>query len=173
MTKQELIDLFDRNHRAFAEYIRSLPEDRYAYGRDGKWSAGQQLAHVYLCLVPMEKALGSKEFILQKFGKIDRPVLGYDLIVDHYLTALAQGGKAPERFVPDASAGADKAGLSAGLRELLDRIRQQYEGYTDEELDTLVLPHPLLGPLTVREMFYLMAYHATHHHRQTERNLAP
>jgi hypothetical protein len=35
-----------------------------------------------------------------------------------------------------------------------------------------VLPHPLLGKLTIREMLYFTVYHGEHHRLHTEQNLA-
>jgi len=171
MTTQQLTTQFCSNHQAFAAYIHSLPEHEFTYSHNGKWTAGQQLSHLCLCLQPISQALASKEYIAQKFGKITRPVLDYDTIVSNYKTGLQHGGKAPERFVPGLFDTNDKGKAAATLEALLQTIRQQLGTYTDEELDTLVLPHPILGNLTIREMMYLMTYHATHHHKQTEENL--
>ncbi|MFN2437645.1 MAG: hypothetical protein ABR503_00495 [Chitinophagaceae bacterium] len=43
--------------------------------------------------------------------------------------------------------------------------------YSEEEIDRFVLPHPLLGKLTLREMMYFTIYHVEHHHKITIRNL--
>lgn len=171
MTKQELITKFRQNHQELIDYVTALTEGQFSYSRNEKWTPGQQLSHVYLCLKPIAQALASKDFILQRFGKIDRPSLSYDAVIENYKMALAKGGKAPERFVPEKFDPDHKAELSAQLVALLQTIEQLLDHYTDEELDHLVLPHPLLGNLTIREMFYLMTYHATHHLRQTELNL--
>ncbi|HWW40756.1 DinB family protein, partial [Pedobacter sp.] len=171
MTKQELIAKFRENHLELVDYIAALAAGQFSYSRNGKWTPGQQLNHVYLCLKPIAQALASKDFILQKFGKIDRPSLGYDDVIENYKTALANGGKAPERFVPEKFDPDHKVELSAQLIALLQTIEQLLNHYTDDELDHLVLPHPLLGNLTIREMLCLMTYHATHHLRQTEMNL--
>lgn len=171
MTKQELIEGFGQNHQSLIHYIDTLTPGEFTYSHHEKWTAGQQLRHIYLCLQPITKALASKDHIAQTFGQTDHPPMAYDTVIDHYRSALDRGGKAPDRFVPGQLAPGDKAGLIADLSAILQTIQQQLEGYTDEELDMLVLPHPLLGKLTIREMFYLMTYHATHHHRQTEQNL--
>jgi hypothetical protein len=38
-------------------------------------------------------------------------------------------------------------------------------------LDLLILPHPLLGKLTLREMLYFTLYHVEHHEKQVLENL--
>lgn len=42
---------------------------------------------------------------------------------------------------------------------------------TCDELDKYILPHPLLGKLTIREMMYFTIYHVEHHKKLTERGL--
>ncbi|MBA2407789.1 MAG: DinB family protein [Chitinophagales bacterium] len=171
MIKQELIEKFYYNHQELIHYINSLADDKFIFRQNGKWTAGQQLSHIYLCLKFISQAISSKGYIEQKFGKINRKNMYYDKVIDEYKLALESGGKAPEHFLPQQVDVNNKIELTDDLFELLKTIRQQLEGYSDIELDTFVLPHPLLGNLTIREMLYLMTYHATHHHKQNERNL--
>jgi hypothetical protein len=171
MTKNELTARFGDNHRAFVNYVNSLTDKEFTCSSNGKWTPGQQLGHIWLCLKPIAQALSSRDFILQTFGNIDRPTWDYDRVIDNYKTALEKGGKAPDRFVPEPVEPGSRNQLSADLAAILQAIQQQLHTYTGEELDTLALPHPLLGKLTIRELIYLMTYHAAHHHEQTARNL--
>jgi hypothetical protein len=171
MTKQELIEKFYQNHKELSDYVDSLPDDKFTHLQNEKWTAGQQLSHVYLCLKPISQALTSKEFIENKFGRISRPTMDYNDVINIYNRTLKNGGKAPDKFVPQRVDMSDKAKLVQDLSELLTTIKNQISIYSDNDLDTLVLPHPLLGSLTINEMFYLMTQHATHHLRQTEINL--
>jgi hypothetical protein len=82
-----------------------------------------------------------------------------------------QGDAIPQQYLPEQVTPEQKATIATDIQNVLPTIKQLLDQYTEEELDTLVLPHPLLGNLTIREMFYLMGYHATHHLRQTEKNL--
>ncbi len=170
MTKQELIERFFNNHKELVDYINSLSDDQFIYS-NGKWTAGQQLSHINLCLQPISQALASKEYIIQKFGEIDRDAMDYDQVIINYKSALEKGGKAPDRFVPEMVSVIDRNKLTTELTALLLKIKTQLSDYTDQELNTLILPHPLLGNMTIRELIYLMTHHATHHLRQTEHNL--
>lgn len=171
MTKEGLIKDFHLNHQELIQFAKSLSDDNFMFVPNGKWTAGQQLDHVYLCLHPISQALASKEFILHKFGKIDRPAWSYDLTITKYRSALENGGKAPERFVPRPVELNARETLMMSLDELLHMICNQLTQYSDEELQALVLPHPLLDKLTIYEMISLMSYHATHHHHQAKLNL--
>lgn len=169
MPTQELIDALNANHNAFAAYIATLPEANITISANGKWSAAQHFAHVCLCLDPIAQALRSKQFIQDKFGVLSRPVLSYNQVIDTYKKGLAAGGKAPERFVPGDIAATDIPQYNDSLAAALGSISASLGGYTDHELDTLILPHPFLGPLAIRELLYVMAYHPTHHQEQVVR----
>jgi hypothetical protein len=171
MTTQQLIDNFYENHKQLADYINSLPDDKFLHTANNKWTPGQQLAHVYLTLIPISQALGSKEYIRNKFGIIERPTMSYDQLIETYKKGLAAGGKAPEQYLPQDVTLEQRKEFAEKLLTILAAIQQQVATYSEEELDTLVLPHPFLGKLSLRELFYLMSYHPTHHLEQTKRNL--
>lgn len=170
MTKQELISMFIRNHRETMDYINQLDEQQFTSGFNSKWTAGQHLKHILLTIVPFPGALASKTVLLEKFGVVDRPTWNYETVLENYAkTSL----KAPDQFLPGDEITPDAKGeLNAELLEVLENIHSELNKYTEEELDTLVLPHPLLGKLTIREMFYLMGYHPLHHQKQLESMLA-
>lgn len=171
MNRQALIEQFTQNHHQLIDYIDSLPEVDFTFSQHEKWTPGQQLDHIVLCLQPFAQVLGSKDFIKQKFGTLNRPTWDYDMVLANYNAALANGGKAPSKFVPPAVEWGGKAALVNAASQLVSTIGQQLGTYSETEMDTLLLPHPLLGNMTIREIFYLMTYHATHHQQQTERNL--
>lgn len=171
MTKASLIEQFKNNHEEFIDYIDGLTETEFMSSTNGKWTPGQQLEHVYLCLVPIAKVLPSSSFIKEKFGVLDRTGLDYEMVITNYKAALSQGGKAPDKFLPAAVELAQKGSLIDQTNQTLSGICQSLNSYTEAELDTLVLPHPLLGKLSISELFFLMSYHAIHHLDQTKQNL--
>jgi hypothetical protein len=168
MTKEDLIKSFAENHNDVIVYVNSLTDQQFLYNYNEKWTAGQQLSHIYLTLIPFLKVLPSKDFILSKFGKIDRPTWNYETVIEKYLTTTL---KAPSQYLPEKIILQQKATICTDLQAILKNISQLLDQYAEEEFDTFVLPHPLLGNLTIREMFYLMTYHPTHHLNQTKLNL--
>lgn len=169
MTKQELIAAFIANHQQAVQYIDGLDDAEFSYRYPDKWTAGQQLEHLLLTIAPFPGVLASKEFILEKFGTINRATWDYKTVLENYSkTSL----KAPERFVPRNDVHSyQKAEIISGIQKNIDSIKDLLDKYPEEELDTLTLPHPLLGKLTIREMFYLMSYHPLHHQQQIEQML--
>lgn len=106
------------------------------------------------------------------FGKADHPSASYDELVARYQSELAAGGTAPEPFRPDPIAFEQRDELVERLRTATAKLCSNVEKLDEDKLDTLVLPHPLLGKLTIREMLYFTIYHAEHHLRHTQQNLA-
>jgi hypothetical protein len=120
-------------------------------------------------VLPFPKALPSKDFILHKFGTIDRQTWDYNTVIENYLKTSLQ---APQQFLPEQVALEQKTTLTTDIQQVVQAIQQLLDHYTDEELDSLVLPHPLLGKLTIKEMFYLMTYHPSHHLHYTVKSLS-
>ena len=168
MTSHQLIQSFYDDHKKISDYILALPEEAFMYSHEGKWTAGQQLKHVYLTLLPFPKILPSKDFIRQKFGTIDRPTRDYDTVIKNYFLSSRQ---APSVYLPEHVSPEQKTELAANLEAITTTIQNLLQTYSEEELDTLVIPHPLLGKMTIREMYYLMTYHPTHHLRQTQAHI--
>ncbi|MBC7847795.1 MAG: DinB family protein [Flavobacterium sp.] len=168
MTKEELIKTFYDNHQEMIDYVNSMTDEQFTYSNNGKWTAGQQFHHVYLVISLFPKILSSKEFILQKFGKINRPTWNYDTVIENYFKTSRQS---PQQFLPENISPLQKTVITIDIQEALQTIQKLLDEYTETELDTLVIPNPLLGNLTIRETFLLMSYHATHHLKQAEKNL--
>ena len=171
MTTDKLIEIFIANHNACSRFIGALPDEQFVYSANGKWSAGQQLAHLILCLKPISQALNSADFIREKFGTTDRASMDYDQLIAYYKEGLRNGGKAPDKFLPPPVDVSQRKMLELELSELLSTIERQLKGYSNADLDSLVLPHPFLGLLTIRELFYLMSYHPLHHLEQVKANI--
>ncbi len=45
----------------------------------------------------------------------------------------------------------------------MQTLCSKLEKFDEIERDTYILPHPLLGKLTIREMLYFTIYHVAHH----------
>lgn len=169
MRKQELMNEFVENHLQTIRYIDQLSDLEFNYKLNEKWTAGQQLQHILLTITPFPKALLSKEYLLKKFGKIDRPTWDYKTVLEKYAkTSL----KAPEEFLPNNEIRfMQKKDIISQIQKIFEDLDPIFNSYSEQELDLLTLPHPLLGKLTIREIFYLMSYHPLHHQKQIEEML--
>ncbi len=174
MDKAKIIDELSRKYSGFIDLAKPMSEADFTFSLNGeKWSAGQQADHLCRSVAPLNKGLAAPEFVLKSmFGKSDHPSASYDELVARYREALAEGGTAPDPFRPEAIAFEQKELVIQELRRQVEVLCGKIEKFSEDKLDTLVLPHPLLGKLTLREMFYFTIYHAEHHRLHVEQNLA-
>ena len=172
MNKQAIIELVKSKYDSFIEYMGDLTAEEYVFSYQRKWSAGQQLEHIVLCIAPLVQvfSMGSVG-IKQYFGLADQPRRTYDVLLKDYLGKLEEGGKAPERYVPETAAYDQRLEACGILKQMIGELCLKIERYSEEELDTLAIPHPLLGNLSVREMLYNAIYHVQHHQEQARANL--
>lgn len=172
MNKQVIAVTLKKNYSAFADYIMSLTESEYGYVNEGKWNAAQQLQHIVLCVQPLVYVFSQdKPVIEQNYGREPRQSRSYDMLLGDYLGKLHAGGKAPERFLPAQSIEQPRIALIATLTKLIDELCAKLLTFDEAELDSLLIPHPLLGKLTLREMLYNAIYHVGHHKLQVQQNL--
>ncbi|MFS4493685.1 DinB family protein [Maribacter sp. 2308TA10-17] len=164
MKKNELIIALERNYAAFIKYIDSLSIEAYNYSVEGKWSASLHLSHLILSVQPLTYVFElNKTAIAEKFGSTTKRRRSYEEMKTFYFEKLKDGGKAPDRFVPDSETVRPQTVLSEKLRSLVNQLGISIEKFSEDELDTLCIPHPLLGSLSLREMLYNAIYHAEHH----------
>ena len=173
MQKQELVNQLTGNHQSFVTYVLSLSEADFTKSESGKWTAGQQLDHLYRSAKPLVLAFSLPPFIVKLlFGKANRPSKTYEEIVQKYEDTLANGAKASGSFVPKTIAFEKRTPLVNSLLQVVQKITSRVANYNEQLLDEVVLPHPLLGKMTAREMLYFTIYHVSLHQKITQRNLS-
>lgn len=173
MNKNEITLLLSEKHTQFLAAFPSLSEKQFTSSTNGKWSPAQELDHIIRSVSPVVMAFGLPGFILKwKFGTANRPSKTYEALVEKYHVKLAAGGKASAQFIPTAVSFQGREAAIAKVDALVQKLNKRVDDKSEETLDKLILPHPLLGKLTFREMLYFTAYHAEHHEKATKRNLA-
>lgn len=164
MTKQAIIQKLEFNHREFIDLIASLNETDFMLSVNNKWTAGQHLEHIYLAVSPLSKGLRLPLLFLKIFfGSANRPSKTYEALIAKYHDKLQKGGVASGRFVPKTIAFAKREDLKSKITRSVTQLCKNVNGITETQLDTYILPHPLLGKLTLREMLYFTIYHVEHH----------
>jgi DinB superfamily len=172
MNKQEIQDKLQENHKSFTGLIMSLNEQDFLFSQNGKWTAGQQLDHIYRSVAAVKLALTLPKFVIKLIvGKTNRPSRDYESLIAKYKLKLEQGGRAGGRFIPKPVELSHRTALKDKLLKAVDRLCKKINKYDEQQLDDYILPHPLLGKLTIREMLYFTIYHAAHHQQLVLRYL--
>ncbi|MDZ4680465.1 MAG: DinB family protein [Saprospiraceae bacterium] len=172
--KEQLITAIGQQFDAFADLIRQWPDATFETMPEGKWSAGQQLDHLIRSVKPVNLALRLPGWLLRVlFGKPNRASRTYAGLVEKYLQKLNAGGVASGPFVPPAIPLARKQPLLGVYNREAQRLMKIVNRWQDADLDHCLLPHPLLGKLTLREMLFFTIYHIGHHQRLLEQRVTP
>lgn len=174
MKKEDIISELTKNHQAFITKIKNLSEEDFQKKPAEKWTSGQQLEHIIKSVKPVDMAFGLPMFVLKmKFGLANRPSKSYENLVAKYLKVLEDNKDyvLPERFAPEEIPFSSKDKKLKKLNKLIAKLCSRLARFTKEDLDSYILPHPVMGKLTLREMLYFTIYHVQHHDRQIWENL--
>ena len=173
MDIKEIQEQLITRHRDFIHDLRPLSEREFLHAPEGKWNAGQQADHIRMSVKPLNQALMLPAFVIRMlFGKANRPSRSYDELVARYQERLKGGGRAPTRFQPKGCSFDERVNLARSLMKEAEGVARRAGRFSERDLDTLILPHPLLGKVTLREMLYFTIYHVGHHGDQVKANLA-
>lgn len=169
-SKADIIKELEQSFGAMAEYIASLSQTQFEYHAEGKWSAGQHLDHLIKSIKPINKFLYLPQwYFTLRMGKMNRPPRTYEALSQRYYEKLKMGGKAPAPFIPPEIPYSMATEKIKEYRIQLKRLIRHLKRKSEKDLDSLLLPHPLLGKLCLREMMYFTVLHTRHHlqHAQT------
>jgi len=166
MDKEEIAELIDTKHSELIHWLEQQQNDAWTQGPEGKWTQGQQALHLLQSIVPLNNALSLPKFLIRyKFGKANRPVRDYDTIVNRYEERLKDAkGKtfkgSQNMKVPEIN---EKQYILNRLQTESKKLKYKTKKISDKNLDKLILPHPLMGKMPIREIIMWTAHHVEHH----------
>ncbi len=164
-----LIRSLNRVQAVVHDFYAALAPAEFVAALADAWSPAQNLDHLIKSAKPVVTALRLPKFMLRRmFGTAQQSSRTYAEIQAIYVAALARGGQASGRFVadsvPDATdAAAYQQHVLRTWDKTLTRLVRQVQRWSEHDLDQYVLPHPLLGKLTVREILFFTVYHSQRH----------
>jgi hypothetical protein len=125
-----------------------------------------------MSIKPLNLALSLPDWFLKMYvGKANRPSKTYEELVEKYKFRLGQGGTASSSYIPKEVPVKSQRIIANQINTNIEKLCRKLDKYSEEKLDRLILPHPLLGKVTIREMMYFTIHHARHHHNSIEQNL--
>ena len=168
MKKAEILKRLKSEVSDYANLSNSFDESSFfKQPNPEKWSAAQNLQHLVFVSKRISDTLKNPS-VLAAFGSAERPSRDYETVEKDYQTEL-EARKAigmPYRHLDTEGSKLDLIGnLAAVTKELTDVSEQ----LSEEQLDSVQMPHPLLGLLTAREWLQFVASHTNHHFRIVEK----
>jgi DinB superfamily len=172
MQKAQLANLLNDKHTNLSQWLQAHPSEKWSLGPAGKWTTGQHIVHLIQSTKPLVLALSLPALILRfRFGKANRPSRDYATVVARYHDRLAKSAGIVSPFsqnMPNPQP-AEKEKLMAEMAALNEKLNKKMGRFSEAQLDRLLVPHPLMGKMTLREILMWNAYHTEHHHRLLER----
>lgn len=166
MDKESIAQLLEEKNQILLNLLQHQESDKWKEGPKGKWTSGQQALHLLQSIKPLNDVLSMPKFLLRyRFGKANRAVRDYETIVNRYQQRLkeAEGmtfGPSRNMKVPLFK---EKDYILTRLQVENKKLQYKTRKMSETHLDTLILPHPLMGKMPVREIIMWTAYHIEHH----------
>jgi len=168
MTKTATIERLEQKHQMLYEWLHKHPDQNWVTGPAGKWTTGEHVVHLIQSEQALNKALLVPKFYLKyKLGTNNRDNRTYEQIVKKYQAKLADRPGAVAKIsekMPLITL-ANKITFIAKLETEKKKLIKRFQKWTEQDLDTYLLFHPLMGRMTVREIVLWTAYHTEHHYQ--------
>jgi len=162
--KKFIIDLLNAHTDLLVRFVNQQSQESFTKSINEKWSVGQNLEHLIRSLSPVNQALLLPSFVLRiAFGKPNRKPRSYQELIERYHQKLSAGGTAPGAFIPEIVSWEQKEKKVTDFKIQKNWMIKRLGSWNEKQLDQYLLPHPLLGKITIREMLFFSAYHIQHH----------
>ncbi len=164
MNKNILISTIKAEYETIERFFQQTDDTHFGTQPHAeKWSIAQHAQHLINSVKGIAGALKDTSTLAQ-FGKAERPSLDYVTVKINYqnvLEKLKKEGKMPYRHLDITET---KTELLANFNTIHQKLVERLADLTELELDTLQVPHPVLGIMTMREMLLFTAIHIKHHY---------
>ena len=168
MTISEINSLLGKNFEEVHNWVLEEGNEKWTYSPSPeRWSVGQHILHLLQANQALLKGLKIPNIIKRyQFGKRNRPSRTYDVVVKNYknkLSEIPQGTVAPISKSMPQPKDIYREKCLKNFYILTEKIKKKSTELSNNTLDNLLLPHPLMGRMTIRELLMWNAYHTQHH----------
>jgi DinB superfamily len=170
MTQAELVQALEARQNELNSFFSSIPEEVFLADNSPKWNPAQHLIHLTKSGSRIAQGLQAKN----QLPNHETPSRAYEVISDTYLATLKQ---APAELLAKVGAsiqveiGSDQAQIIQAYLLAGKQLREAVQSWTDSDLDSKSMPHPVLGSISIREMLEFVVYHDLHHLEGVRKNL--
>jgi hypothetical protein len=176
-TREELLRELRALHESSTAFWRRFDAAAFYAPLGEAWSPADNVRHLIKSCRPVARAMRVPKLLLLLPGRgvSLRPSRSYAEIRDAYRRALAGGVQAgrfaPRPESPPADPESARRSLMARREAVAAELHGAVERWSERALDRFRMPHPALGPLSVREMLHFTLYHNLHHLRNVAARL--
>jgi DinB superfamily len=162
MTKTDILKRLESGQNDIAVFCSGLSDDIFFSGSDEHWGPAHHLAHLAFTHKRVARGFKAKDR-LQDYSAEPRI---YEEVKRNYLAALQRASSAGfltnNPFAPRPESD-NKETVIAGFLEATQHLREAAASWSETDLNTKGMQHPLMGDLSAREILFFMIYHDQHH----------
>jgi len=173
MDKEGISNLLEEKHQELFNWLEDQPNENWVVGPEGKWTTGQHVLHLVNSMKLLNHAMSFPAFLLKyKYGTCNRELRDYSAVAKRYDQKLADNQERAKVFNQSLKSPTltQKTTLLNTLKIQQKKLQYKTRKWKDSKLDTLVLPHPLMGKMPVRELLMWTAHHTEHHTKTLKNN---
>lgn len=166
MDRQIIAETLEEKHQELFDWLHTTDDEIWTKGPENRWTTGQHMLHLVQSMRLLNKALRYPKFLIRyKFGTSNRPSRTYEEVAKRYEERLAENQEKAKKFNSQLRVPApkEKSELIQDLQILNKKLQYKTRKLKDKHLDKLLLPHPLMGRMTLREIIMWTAHHTDHH----------
>ena len=173
MDKDEIADLLETKHQELFAWLEKQPQENWELGPKEKWSTGQHIQHLVDSLQLLNNALSYPKFLLKyKFGTCNREPRDYNAVAEKYQQKLLENQERARVFNQKLKKPAlgERVRLLTKFQIQQKKLQYKTKRINEKKLDTLLIPHPLMGEMTLREIIMWTAYHTEHYTKTLQKS---
>jgi hypothetical protein len=162
-TKPEILETMQTHTAQFTAYLENLSPEQFFAGTPEKWGAALQTQHLSQTLGMIAKALTVPDRLPPAPEAKART---FDQIKAAYNQALGGGVTLSGNMLPTLEPKTDVAyqlEVIGAFKQTVAAFSSNLSNWTEDQLDSLGMKHPLMGLNPAREMMIFAIYHNTHH----------
>lgn len=166
MEKIDIIEALESQHQKLFDWLENHPNEKWILGPENKWTTGQHILHLVNSGKMLNKALSYPKFLLRrKFGTSNRDSRSYSEVAKRYEERLSENQEKAKTFNQHLKTPSlkERKHVISALQIQNKKLQYKTKKLKDKHLDTLLLPHPLMGRMTLREIIMWSAHHTEHH----------
>lgn len=163
-TKEDIKKALTEIFGALDAYIKTVDTATFRKSVGNKWSIAQNIDHLTISNNITALSLNMPKAVLQPLFKTNnRPNWNYDEVVWKYQLQLGNGAKATLPFQPKLSLIPMRFIVERLWKHSCHQLLRAIDGWSEQDLDTYLIPHPIIGKITLRELLFFTVYHVGHH----------
>ncbi len=163
-TKQDIISELENIFNETTSFIEQVDDAIFNKNFDKKWNIAENIDHLSIAQNVTALSFNMPKIVLKQLFKTNNRInWNYDETIWKYQRTLSNGGKANFAFQPKVSIVRSKKLVLFFWKRSCTSVLNALQKWNEQDLDIYIIPHPLIGKITMREFLFFSVYHLKHH----------